>query len=118
MKENTIRIEARDRAMELSLELMPRKPMVFHGQNGLSKKGPNEGQASYYFSYTDLATTGWIKHPRSPSPLRVKGTSWFDHEFGSNQLASNQVGWDWFSLHLSNRPGPNDLFLTPLGRLS
>jgi predicted secreted hydrolase len=102
MKENTIRIEARDRTMELSLELTPRKPMVFHGQNGLSKKGPEEGQASYYFSYTDLATTGWIKTPTLPSPLFVKGRSWLDHEFGSNQLASNQVGWDWFSLHLSN----------------
>ena len=102
MKENTIQIEAKDRAMELSLELTPRKPMVFHGRNGLSKKGPEEGQASYYFSYTDLATTGWIKTPTLPSPLLVKGRSWLDHEFGSNQLASNQVGWDWFSLYLSN----------------
>ena len=102
MKENTIRIEAKDKAMELSLELMPRKPMVFHGQNGLSKKGPKEGQASYYFSYTDLATTGSIRMPLLPSRLLVKGKSWFDHEFGSNQLASNQVGWDWFSLHLSD----------------
>jgi predicted secreted hydrolase len=102
MKENTIQIEAKDRAMELSLELAPRKPMVFHGRNGLSKKGPEEGQASYYFSYTNLATTGWIKTPTLPSPLLVKGRSWLDHEFGSNQLASNQVGWDWFSLYLSN----------------
>ena len=102
MKDNTIRIEAKDRAMEISLELTPRKPMVFHGQNGLSKKGPKEGQASYYFSHTDLATTGSIKTPTLPSPLLVKGRSWFDHEFGSNPLASNQVGWDWFSLYLSN----------------
>jgi len=102
MKENTIRIEAKDQAMEISLELTPRKPMVFQGQNGLSKKGPKEGQASYYFSYTDLATKGWIKTPTLPSPLLVKGRSWLDHEFGSNQLASNQVGWDWFSLCLSN----------------
>jgi len=102
MKENTIRIEAKDQAMEMSLELTPRKPMVFQGQNGLSKKGPKEGQASYYFSYTDLATKGWIKTPTLPSPLLVKGRSWLDHEFGSNQLASNQVGWDWFSLCLSN----------------
>jgi predicted secreted hydrolase len=32
----------------------------------------------------------------------VKGVSWFDHEFGSNQLAAEQAGWDWFSLHLSD----------------
>jgi predicted secreted hydrolase len=102
MEEKTIRIKAKDQAMNLSLELTPRKPLVFHGQNGLSKKGSKEGQASYYFSYTDLATTGLIKSPTLPTPLLVKGKSWFDHEFGSNQLASNQVGWDWFSLHLSD----------------
>jgi predicted secreted hydrolase len=102
MKNNVIRIGARHSAMELFLELTPRKPLVFHGQNGLSQKGPNEGQASYYFSYTDLATQGWIKTPSSQARVQVSGTSWFDHEFGSNQLASNQVGWDWFSLHLSD----------------
>jgi predicted secreted hydrolase len=102
MKNETIHIEARDQAMELSLGLIPQKPIVFHGQNGLSKKGPNEGQASYYYSYTDLATSGFIKTPLSQSGIPVKGTSWFDHEFGSNQLAKNQVGWDWFSLHLSD----------------
>ena len=102
MEKNRIRIGAKNRAMEVALELTPKKPLVFHGQNGLSKKGPMEGQASYYFSYTDLETTGLIKSPTLSTPLVVKGGSWFDHEFGSNPLASNQVGWDWFSLHLSN----------------
>ncbi len=32
----------------------------------------------------------------------MEGISWFDHEFGSNQLTPNQAGWDWFSLHLSD----------------
>jgi predicted secreted hydrolase len=26
-----------------------------------------------------------------------------DHEFGSNQLTSDQVGWDWFSIQLDNQ---------------
>ncbi len=102
MEDRLIRIRARHQQMELSLELSPRKPVVFHGQNGLSKKGPKEGQASYYYSLTDLATEGSIKTPLLSSPIKVKGTSWFDQEFGSNQLTSNQVGWDWFSLHLSS----------------
>jgi predicted secreted hydrolase len=25
-----------------------------------------------------------------------------DHEFGSNQLGESQIGWDWFSLQLSD----------------
>ncbi len=102
MEGRRIKLEAHHQGMELSLELTPRKPLVFHGQNGLSQKGPKEGQASYYFSYTNLETRGAIRTPRSPSHIQVKGTSWFDHEFGSNQLTSDQVGWDWFSLHLSD----------------
>jgi predicted secreted hydrolase len=102
MEGDRIRISARDSQMELSLELSPRKPLVLHGLNGLSRKGPRDGQASYYSSFTDLSTHGSIRTPLSPSYIDVQGTSWFDHEFGSNQLASNQVGWDWFSLHLSD----------------
>lgn len=102
MEGNRIQIEARHQSMGLTLNLIPRKPLVFHGKNGLSQKGPKEGQASYYFSYSNLATEGAIKTPLSQSTIPVKGTSWFDHEFGSNQLAPDQVGWDWFSLHLSD----------------
>jgi len=102
MKGNRIKIEARHQGMELSLVLIPKKPLVFHGQNGLSQKGPMEGQASYYFSYTDLEAKGLVKTPLFQTSIRVNGISWFDHEFGSNQLTPNQVGWDWFSLHLSD----------------
>jgi predicted secreted hydrolase len=102
MEGHRIRIAARHQSMELSLGLTPRKALVFHGKEGLSRKGPKEGQASYYFSYTDLETQGSIRTPLSQTPVSVQGVSWFDHEFGSNQLASNQVGWDWFSLHLSD----------------
>jgi predicted secreted hydrolase len=102
MEGNTIVIEARHQGMEASFNLTPRKPVVLHGEAGLSKKGPKEGQASYYYSYTDLQTDGTVKMPGPQLPVRVQGTSWFDHEFGSNQLAPNQVGWDWFGIHLSD----------------
>jgi predicted secreted hydrolase len=102
MEGKKIKLEARYQGMELSLDLVPQKPLVFHGKNGLSQKGPIEGQASYYFSYTDLETKGFMRTPLSQTSIRVNGISWFDHEFGSNQLTPNQVGWDWFSLHLSN----------------
>jgi predicted secreted hydrolase len=102
MEGEKIRLEARHQGMELSLDLVPRKPLVFHGKNGLSQKGPATGQASYYFSYTDLETSGFIKTGLSQTSVRVNGVSWLDHEFGSNQLTPEQVGWDWFSLHLSD----------------
>jgi predicted secreted hydrolase len=102
MEGNRIKLEARHQGMELSLDLVPRKPLIFHGKNGLSQKGRVEGQASYYFSYTDLEAKGSMKTPSSQNPIPVNGISWFDHEFGSNQLTPDQVGWDWFSLHLSD----------------
>jgi predicted secreted hydrolase len=102
MEGSVILLEARDPHMEINLQLVPRKPPVVHGQNGFSQKGPGRGQASYYVSLTDLRTQGTLKPDSSAPASEVQGTSWFDQEFGSNQLAPNQKGWDWFSLHLSD----------------
>jgi predicted secreted hydrolase len=102
LTENTIHLEARNRDMAILLELRPEKPPVLHGHGGLSKKGPGRGQASYYYSYTSLETTGHLRTQPGGGEVAVSGISWFDHEFGSNQLASDQEGWDWFSLHLSD----------------
>jgi len=102
MKNQVISLSARGADMEIDLQLTPRKPPVIHGQNGVSKKGPEEGQASYYVSLTDLKTWGTLRGPSSPGSVQVQGTSWFDQEFGSNQLTPEQKGWDWFSLQLSD----------------
>ncbi len=102
MEGKRIRLKATHKEMELSLTLVPGKPLVLHGENGLSRKGPKPGQASYYYSFTELLSEGKLKVPGLPKPLTVKGVSWFDQEFGSNQLSADQVGWDWFGLHLSD----------------
>ena len=102
MHDSVISLKAAKAGMDLNLELRPAKPLVLHGQGGLSAKGPRPGQASYYTSFTDLETQGFIKPRNSLSRIAVRGVSWFDHEFGSNQLAPDQQGWDWFSLHLSD----------------
>jgi predicted secreted hydrolase len=100
MEEAAIFLEAKAPEMEISLQLTPQKPPVIHGQNGFSQKGPKAGQASYYVSFTELKTQGSLK--MAGSRMAVRGTSWFDQEFGSNQLSADQKGWDWFSLRLSD----------------
>jgi predicted secreted hydrolase len=102
MKDGTISLRARRQGLELALELTPRKPVVLHGRGGLSRKGPAEGQASYYSSLTDLETKGIISFGGGDGRRAVSGRSWFDHEFGSGLLAEDQIGWDWFGLHLSD----------------
>lgn len=84
----------------ITLDLDPAKPPVFHGEGGLSRKGPLPGQASYYYSLTRLATTGTL---RVAGRLEaVRGTSWMDHEFFSSDLDTTLIGWDWFSLQLDD----------------
>jgi predicted secreted hydrolase len=36
------------------------------------------------------------------SSIDVEGLSWMDHEISSNQLGSNQSGWDWAGIQLIN----------------
>jgi predicted secreted hydrolase len=102
MEAETIRVQAEAPDMAVDLELVPRKPVVLHGNDGLSRKGPAPGQASYYASFTHLETRGGIRAEAAGDIIPVEGVSWFDQEFGSNQLAEEQAGWDWFSLHLSD----------------
>jgi predicted secreted hydrolase len=102
MENNTIRLKASFDEMELDLTMVPAKPPTLHGRQGLSKKGPLPGQASYYYSFTDLRTKGRLRRPGMKNPVPVTGVSWFDQEFGSNQLSGDQAGWDWFALHLSD----------------
>lgn len=70
------------------------------GEEGLSRKGPNPGQASYYYSIPQLTTSGTISV--GGKSHTVSGVSWMDHEFGSNQLSADQAGWDWFALQLND----------------
>ncbi len=93
-------IEVRDKDVALKLRLMPGKPPILHGDNGLSRKAEGNGRASYYCSFTRLKTEGELEIAGKREKLQ--GQSWMDHEFGGNQLAEDQLGWDWFSIQLDN----------------
>jgi predicted secreted hydrolase len=84
----------------IDLRLTSAKPPVIHGFNGVSQKSDGVGRASHYYSLTRLETAGKLTLAGKEYP--VTGLSWMDHEFGSNQLTSEQWGWDWFSLQLDN----------------
>lgn len=94
--------DARDDACGLALHLSTsrRKPIVFQGPNGFSRKGEGPMAASLYYSMTRLTTTGTLEIDGEIAT--VQGESWMDREFGSNQLSEHQVGWDWFSLRLED----------------
>ena len=91
-------VEGEEFALDLILE-ETRLP-VEHGDLGLSRKGPEPGNASYYYSLVGLETSGSLIW--AGDSVSVSGVSWMDHEFGTSALSKNAVGWDWFSMQLDN----------------
>ena len=93
-------LRASDDGTNVQLHLESTKPFAIHGENGVSQKADGEGRASHYFSATRLATNGTLAV--GGKSFSVRGESWLDREWGSNQLTPNQVGWNWFSLQLDD----------------
>ena len=93
-------LQAQAEGIALRLRLTPEKPPVIHGTAGISRKGAGPGESSHYYSFTRMRTDGTLT--MGGTALPVTGLSWMDHEFGSNQLGREQVGWDWFSLQLAD----------------
>ena len=98
---STLRFTAGAARLELSLDLEA-SPVMRHGiEPGLSVKGHEPGQASWYYSLPSIPVSGRLIQPDGLT-LTVSGQAWMDHEFGSSQLGAAQVGWDWFSVALDD----------------
>jgi len=95
-----IRMKDRRQGMALDLRVIPEKPLVFQGPDGVSPKGEEPGAASYYYSYTRMGTTGSITS--CGHTMKVTGSSWMDREFFTSELTGEQAGWDWFSIQLED----------------
>lgn len=93
-------LSAAESGVELELTLTPEKPMVLPGREGLSRKGPAPGNASFYYSFSRLRASGTLR--RNGTPAVVVGTAWMDREWSTSALAGDQVGWDWFALQLED----------------
>lgn len=99
-EEGEFALSAQAGEIRLELTQTSEKPPVVHGRGGVSQKAEGEGRASHYYSMTRLLTSGTLTY--GGRRLQVNGESWMDHEFGTNQLAPDQIGWDWFSVQLEN----------------
>ncbi len=98
--ENGYQLGAEEGTISIQLDLIDLKGPILEGIDGYSQKGADPGNASYYFSQTRLESAGTVTIGRQA--YEVKGESWMDHEFSTSALSGDQVGWDWFSLQLSD----------------
>lgn len=83
---------------QYSLALTETQPLLLQGSQGLSRKGPDPAQASYYYSLPQLKTTGNLKV--GGQSWSVEGTAWLDHEWSQALMPPQAVGWDWMGMNL------------------
>ena len=95
-----LRLRAAEGEVAVDLRLEAQKPPVLQGDEGLSQKSDEPGNASYYYSFTRLSAAGTVRIGEASHAVR--GTSWLDREWSTSALGEGDVGWDWFSLQLSD----------------
>jgi predicted secreted hydrolase len=93
-------LAAQQDGIALQLRAESVKPPVLQGQDGLSQKSAAPGNASYYYSLTRMSANGTVT--TGDKIFEVTGAAWMDREWSTSALGQDQVGWDWFSLQLSN----------------
>jgi predicted secreted hydrolase len=84
----------------LSLVLTPIDGVALQGDRGLSRKGPDPGDASYYYAFPRLAAEGTVSV--EGREVHVRGEAWLDREWSTSVLPAGVVGWDWFALQLGD----------------
>ena len=94
--------QARVQSGAFALELLcaPTQPLLLQGRRGLSRKGPDPAQASYYYSQPQLGVSGRVL--LDGRPLQVTGQAWLDHEWSEALLHPQAVGWDWIGMNLED----------------
>jgi predicted secreted hydrolase len=84
----------------LDLRCTVTQPVLLQGRKGLSRKGPEPEQASYYYSEPQLAVAGRIA--LGGRSFEVTGKAWMDHEWSEALMHPEAVGWDWIGMNLDD----------------
>ncbi len=87
-----VAVKSRDFIIDLTLE--ETKPIVLHGDEGYSRKSPEN--ASHYYSIPRMKTQGAVRI--GSKTHAVSGLSWMDREWSSSMLSRQYEGWYWFAI--------------------
>ncbi len=98
-QESSYRARIAARTFTFDLEFDATGPVLLQGEQGYSRKGPREEQASYYYSRPHLRVSGRATINGRPVSVRA-GSAWLDHEWSSELMAPEAQGWDWLGVNL------------------
>jgi geranylgeranyl pyrophosphate synthase/predicted secreted hydrolase len=109
MKDGSYMLHLQHKDLELSADLRfyPQKPPTRHGDNGVVR-GVSAEDMFYYFIPRNKVT-GTVKIKKEKLTI-VKGSGWYDHEFGCHAQKEKgkkddmkkDVSWNWIAMQLSN----------------
>jgi predicted secreted hydrolase len=85
---------------DFELTLVSTQPPLLQGERGFSRKGPDPRAASYYYSLPQLAVSGEVNV--GGSTRKVSGQAWFDHEWSSDYVDEDALGWDWLGVNMTD----------------
>ena len=99
----TAQVQTRD--FSLALQFDTSQPVLLQGKEGLSRKGPQPEQASYYYSQPQMQVSGSVQRGGEHfvvEPARIPGDNraWLDHEASQALMHPQAVGWDWIGMNL------------------
>ncbi len=97
---NSYRAHIPAQDFSLDLAFTTTQAPLLQGENGLSRKGPAPESASYYYSLPHLKVSGTIA--RGAKPQTVTGNAWLDHEWSTQYMEKEAVGWDWIGINLDD----------------
>jgi predicted secreted hydrolase len=90
-------VKAETETLAVDLSLTPLFDVLPHGNDGTIIMG--DGRISYYYSFTNLATSGTISVNGTEYAV-VSGRTWMDHQWGNFTVLG--MKWDWFSLRFDD----------------
>jgi predicted secreted hydrolase len=83
---------------DFELTLRSTQPPMLQGDRGFSRKGPDPRAASHYYSLPQLQVSGEIV--LGGKRQAVTGKAWFDHEWSSDYVDAEALGWDWMGVNM------------------
>ena len=89
---------------DLDLQLATTQPVLLQGNAGLSRKGPEAAQASYYYSQPQLDVSGTITLDGRALAIDsiAHNRAWLDHEVSDALMHPEAQGWDWIGMNLAD----------------
>jgi predicted secreted hydrolase len=89
---------------ELDLTFVQTQNVLLQGESGLSRKGPQASQSSWYYSLPQLRSNGVLTLNNKSIAVgnggANRGTAWLDHEWSNTLLGEDAAGWDWIGINL------------------